>query len=177
MTQTLLALFGIVLASVLTLHQSQSGIRTERQTEAAEIQALAAEVAMERMARLEAMPFDQAVVGARALSPNSLTSIVGGGFLPSGADVPGDDLDDADGESVEALYDLRESASGSVGGVRLRTTVAVRYVSEADGETVTSARTRFKRATVTVAPTAAGAGVAQPVVLTQLFSCGSHCAW
>ena len=177
MPQTSLALLGIVLASVLALHQSRSGVRTERQTEAAEVQALAAEVAMERMARLEAVPFDQAVVGAYVSAPSELTAMVGGTFVPTGPDPAGDDLDDANGESVEAPYDLRESEGVGVGGVRLRTTVVVRYVSEADGETVAPTPTRFKRATVTVAPAAAGPGVAKPVVLTQLFSCGSYCTW
>ena len=173
MPQTILALFGIVLASILALHQSRTSIQTERQTEAAEVQALAAEVAMTRMAELEALPFDQAVAdGIYMESPTELTPIVGGGFTPPGLDPPGDDLDDANGTVVEAVYALRDGASG---GIRLRTAVVVRYVQESDGETVTSTRTRLKRATVTVQP--ATATTVRPVRLTQLFSCGSYCTW
>ena len=178
MPQTMLALFGIVLASVLMLHQSRSGILTDRRTEAAEVQALAAEVAVERMARLEALAFDQAVVDDYADAPAELTPFAGGSFVPLGPDAPGDDLDDANNESIEAPYALREGAAGgAVGGIELRTTVTVRYVDEGDGETVTSVPTRFKRATVTVAPVATGDAVAKPVVLTQMFSCGSYCTW
>lgn len=175
MPQTLLALLGIVLASVLALHQSRNGAASERRAEAAEVQALAAEVAMERLARLEGLAFDQAVVAGRAQSPAQLTPFLAGRFVAVGPDPAGDDLDDADGESAEGAHDLRQRAGGGVGGVRLRTTVAVRYVRESDGETVATAPTRFKRATVTVAPVPADG--APPVTLTQLFSCGSYCAW
>ena len=175
MPQTVLALLGIVLASVLMLNQSRSGIWTERQTESAEIQALASEIAMARLAVLETMPYDQAVVGGTASAPNDLTLLVGTTFTPSGADAPGDDLDDANGESAETTHQVRQGDSGGTpGGVRMRTSVGVIYVEESDGVTPSGDRTRFKRATVTVEPVD---GAAEPVVLTQLFSCGSFCTW
>ena len=168
--QTLLTLLGLLLASLLSVQQLRAGMDSDRQTRAAEAQAAFADIALERLAALEALPFDNATVSGSAESPADLTPVVGGGFYRPGGDAPGDDLDDDDGSTTTEVRPLRE---GHV-GVRAAVAVRVGYVSEADGLTPSATPTRYKRATVTVSSPDVDA---PPVSLTQLYSCGSPCTW
>lgn len=170
MPQTLLALLAIVLASFLALSQARSGQNTARRLEAADVQMLAADAALEHLAVLEQRPFDEGVKSAYISSIAGLTPVVNGAFVRIGGDPPGDDLDDAHNTSVTTARVVRSGQAG----VQIRTDVTVAYVSEADGTTASLVPTRFKRVTITARALDASA---DPVVLTQLFACGSFCTW
>ena len=170
MPQTLLGLLGIVLASVLSLQQVRAGMDTKEKLRDSEVQALATSVAMGVLNGLESRPFDEGVKDAFASSPAELTPMVGAGFFRPGGDTADDDLDDIHGASETTVHVLRDGRTG----LRLRTDAEVGYVSEADGVTVAATPTRFKRVTVTVR----SLDVSAPTVsISQVYSCGSYCAW
>lgn len=170
MPQTLLGLLGIVLASVLSLQQVRAGMDTKEKLRDSEVQTLATSVAMGVLNELESRPFDEGVKDAFASSPAELTPMLGGGFFHPGGDAADDDLDDVHGSSETTVHVLRDGRTG----IRLQTDAEVGYVSEADGETVAVTPTRFKRVTVTVR----SLDVSAPTVsISQVYSCGSYCAW
>lgn len=170
MSQTFLGLLGILLVSVLSLRQDQSGMTTGAALRAAEVQALAAQVGAARLEEFATLPFDEAVKEDPATSTVDLTPKVGGAFVRTGPDPGGDDLDDVHGLAETTSHVVRDGESG----FDLRTEAQVEYVAEADGVTPSLTPTRFKRVTVTVSPIDVEA---DDVVLTQLYSCGSFCAW
>jgi len=170
MPQTILGFLGILLASFLSLSQMRSGMGTERQLEAADIQAVAAEVAMGQLEALERLPYDQGVVSEYADAISDLTPYAANKYVRIGQDDPNDDLDDVHGSVTTTSHVIRAGEDPLV----FKTTTSVRYVSEADATTISTVPTRFKRATVTVRSTS---GTASPVVLSQLYSCGSYCTW
>lgn len=169
MPQSFLALIGIVLASLVALHQVQSGHRTDASLEHLTLQSAAADVAAERLAALGALPFDEGVKTERARSVADLSLYANGRFFrPASTDPPGDDLDDFHGARTTVAAVLRDGAPPHP----LTADVTVQYVREDDGETPSGARTRLKRATVVV--TSPGAA---PVRVSQVFSCAGYCVW
>jgi hypothetical protein len=169
MPQSLLALLSAVLISLVAIQQTRSGHRTDADLDREKIVAVAAEVAVERLAFLESLPFDEVTKAGRAKTLADLTQVANGQFfrVPA-ADPPGDDLDDFHGTQTSVTRVLQEGSPGQP----MVAAVTVQYVRESDGTTPSSAPTRLKRATVVVT----SPGIA-PVQLSQVYSCAGYCVW
>ena len=167
MPQTLLALFAIIAASVLSFQNSQTRIRDITRSHRGEISVQARGAAISVLERLSGVDFDggeggdASSTGTDAYSP---TQSFGSGSAATGrlmdalfADSAFDDLDDFDGvQGAVSRNSLYDPASDETRSIDLTVDIQVEYVEQDASDawvavTGSSDRTHHKRATVTIA--------------------------
>lgn len=187
MPQTLLALCGIVVATFLTLQSQRHRALSSEDVVQVEVTQMGAQVAMDVLNGFRALPFDEAAIDEPVDKPASLHN-----HLP---------LSEESSERFKTMHARREvakvglSASATIatldhadgrtfmverstvdGTVRFRVEAVVGYV-ESDGETISANPTKLKVATIRVTPILQGGLSAPPLLLSQLYACGSGCSW
>jgi hypothetical protein len=165
MSQTMLSILALVLATMFAVQQQRHTAHTKLSMIRGEIGTQTTGVAVDRLEEIGAMAFDEATVGDITLdSPDSLTS-----GSPFGLDAPGNDIDDFDAVTLDTF---RVAGNDTL---RFRVVSRVRYANEADVAQEVGGPTKVKKATVKVY----NLNVAAPdtITLSQSYACGSRCAW
>lgn len=170
MPQTLLALLALALGGYLVLQQSRHESQTARAVATEQVHAAAADVARQRFAFFESLAFDEATAIGRGLASATNLSLPStfGAAAGGAAETAANDLDDFAGSVLTVRQPVGQDT------VAFEVDTRVVYLAE-DGTDVESAvQTRLKKVTLTLRPRVAGV---EPVVLSQLFVCGSPCAF
>ena len=185
MPQTLLALCGIVVATFLTLQSQRHRALSAEDILEMETTQMGARVAMDVLSGFRTLPYDEntadaPVASSAALSHHLVLATQAENrfgqraarraashalLTPSATIVT---LDHADGRAFDVTRETSE------GALTFRVESVVGYVDETT-QTPTATPSRLKMATVRVTPqTASGT---DPIVLSQLYACGSGCPW
>ena len=180
----MLALFAIGIVMLLSLQQARHAMRTQTEKVDIEVTTMATQVGIDRLNEMRLLAFDEVTKDGRITSASELSSLLP---LPSdpehlfdsfperraahsaGPDVEADDLDDFDAVTntvsrTTRLDTLRFSVDSVVG-----------YVLDTSLGTTSTVPTGFKKVFIRV--TALGIQPAVSVTLSQLYSCGTRCAW
>lgn len=169
MPQTLLAIGAVMMATFFSFQQQRSLLETRMQMIRNEVETAATAVAVDRLAEIGAMAYDDATKGDdRIFSSTSLTAR--NTFTDDAP--PIDDIDDFHGASVSRF----RVTTGDTLWYGVESSISYANENAPDAAIVDPAiRTKFKKATVTVY----SLNVAQidTIRISQSFSCGSKCAW
>ncbi len=169
MPQTLLALGAVMVATFFSFQQQRSVLETRMQMIRNEVETAATAVAVDRLAEIGAMAYDDATKGdVRIFSSAALTSSAT--FTEDAP--PVDDIDDFDGSSVTR----HRVSSGDTLRYGVETTVEYADENVPDSPILDpTVRTKFKKATVKVY--SLNVAYVDTIRLSQSYSCGSKCAW
>ena len=184
MPQTFLALAAIGILTFLSLQQGRHAMRTQTEKVDIEVTTMATQVGIDRLNEMRLLAFDEATKANRILSSSELSTLLP---LPSdpehlfdslqvrrdahgtGPDVADDDLDDFDAVTNTVSRTTRlDTLHFSVDSV-------VGYVQDISAGTASTSPTTLKQVSIRV--TALGVQPAVSVTLSQLYSCGTRCAW
>lgn len=165
MSQTMLALLALMLASLFAVQQQRQTAEMRLAMIRSEVSTQSTGVAVDRLEEIGSMSFDEATIGNETLS--AVDSLTAG--PPFGSDAPGNDIDDFDGVTVDTF---RVAGTQQL---NFRMTSRVRYASEASFETEVASRTKVKKVTVKVF----NLDIPNPdtVTISQSYVCGSRCNW
>ena len=185
MPQTLLALCGVIVATFLTLQSQRHRAISAEDILELETTQMGARVAMDVLSGFRTLPYDERTADAPVASPAALSThlvlapraqdrfqqrtarrAASHALLTPSATIA--TLDHADGRAFDVT---RETAEGAL---TFRVESVVGYVGEAS-QTPSATPSKLKMATVRVTPQTA-VGV-DPIVLSQLYACGSGCPW
>lgn len=162
MSQTLLAILALMLATMFAVQQQRHTGFTRLSMIRAEISTQSTGVAVDRLEEIGSMAFDEATVGGTAVSLANLTA-----GPPFQLDAPGNDIDDFHGVSVDTFR------VAGLDTLRFRVQSVVAYADPEDVGKVVTGPTSMKKATVKVY----SLDIAAPdtITLSQSYACGSWC--
>lgn len=168
MTQSMYVIIALMIVSLFVYHQARTTIEMQGTMVRNAVAVMANGVAVERLSKIRSMSFDQATKDGFMDAPAQLTSVAN--FGPS-QDAENDDVDDFDG-AVKEVY--RVVGEGSLG---FRVESSVTYADENDPAiaALSSARTKYKKVTVTVY--SLDLPDADTVRIAQTISCKNACNW
>lgn len=165
MSQTLLAILALMLATMFSVQQLRHTAFTQLSMIRSEIGTQSTGVAVDRLEEIGSMAFDEATVGGVTITSSALLTT----GAPFGLDAPGNDIDDFDGATVDTFR------LAGLDTLRFRIQSRVRYADPDDVGKEVSGPTKVKKATVKVY----SLDIVAPdtITLSQSYSCGSRCNW
>lgn len=180
MPQTLLALLALAVATLFATQHQRYAVSSHLNTVRGELAVQSTAVAEDVLNMIGSMAFDEATAAADAPPLTSPSQLTGPADFGPGEGQP-DDIDDFHG-SVADEYKVRtlqrvdpETGQITTSTLHFEVSVAVTYASEIDLETPQTAKSKVKKAVVTVY--SKDIGRPDTVRLARSFVCGSKCDW
>ncbi len=184
MPQSFLALGAIVIVTFLSLQQTRHATHTQIDKIDIDVTTMATQIAVDRLDEMRLLAFDEATKGDRIWLASQMTTLLPFSSDPehlfesfperraahgTGPDVAHDDLDDFDAATHTVVKSTQE------GTLQFSVDTVVGYVQNDSIGANSSVPTNIKKAFVRV--TAVGVQPVASVTISQIFSCGSPCAW
>lgn len=197
MPQTFLALFGIMIASTLSLSEQRHHALTVSTVVGIESDVTSAGIGEDYLDGIGTLAYDEGTTAGSVLLTSDLTSLEplpssmaarfpnSGGSEESGDPDDNDDSDDdsdnnmglSDADSIDDLHgnsvEVTRQSDQADRSFRIETVVG--YVSEADGMTPSAIPTKVKLVSARITPLDVPG--AEGIVLSRLYSCGGSCDW
>ena len=165
MSQTMLGILALMLATMFAVQQQRHAAHTRMGMIRTEIGTQSTGVAVDRLEEIGSKAFDEATIGNVSYTTSDSLTAVSAFKL----DAPGNDIDDFHGVTIDTF---RVATSDTL-WFRVQSTIS--YASETSPDQVVSGPTKVKKATVKVYNLTVPAP--DTITLSQSYACGSRCNW